>query len=29
LDVLGQPGRAQAFEDAGGFLAFEGFDHLI
>jgi len=29
LDVLGQPGRAQAFEDAGGFLALEGFDHLF
>ena len=29
LDVLGQPGRAQAFEDAGGFLAPEGFDHLF
>ena len=29
LDVLGQPGRTQAFEDAGGFLALEGFDHLF
>jgi hypothetical protein len=27
LDVLRQPGRSQAFEDAGGFLALEGFDH--
>jgi hypothetical protein len=29
LDVLGQPGRAQAFEDAGGFLALEGFGHVF
>jgi hypothetical protein len=29
LDVLGQPGRAQAFGDAGGLLALEGFDHLF
>jgi len=27
LDVLGQPGRSQTFEDAGGFLAPESFDH--
>jgi hypothetical protein len=27
LDVLWQPGRSQAGEDAGGFLALEGFDH--
>lgn len=29
LDVLRQPGRAQAGEDAGGFLACEGFDHVF
>ena len=29
LDVLWQPGRSQAFEDAGGFLALEGFDHVF
>ena len=29
LDVLGQPGRSQAGEDAGGFLALEGFDHVF
>jgi hypothetical protein len=29
LDIVGQPGGTQAFEDAGGFLAFEGFDHVF
>jgi hypothetical protein len=26
---LWHPGRSQAFEDAGGFLALEGFDHVF
>jgi hypothetical protein len=29
LDALGQPGRSLAGEDAGGFLALGGFDHVL
>ena len=29
LNVLEQPGRSQAGEDAEGFLALEGFDHVF
>jgi hypothetical protein len=28
LDILWQPARSLASEDAGGFPALEGFDHL-